>query len=124
MTDSTPYQYGRQSEARVIRHLRRNGYKILEQNYRTPMGEIDIIARDAESLVFIEVKSKRSSKYGHPKWAVTPQKQRRISMTALHYLKQTKQSDCKARFDVVTVTTPASGVQIDIYRNAFDLAYP
>ena len=70
-------------EAQAARLLKKMGYKILEQNYRTPLGEIDIIAREKKTLVFVEVKARASTGYGHPKLAVTPAKQRRISMAAL-----------------------------------------
>lgn len=110
-------------ETLAVWYLEKNGYKILEQNYRNRMGEIDIIAREKKTLVFVEVKSRRSIRYGSPKWAVTPKKQRKISMVALYYLKTTKQIDVKARFDVVAITSNRDEPQIEIVKNAFDLAY-
>ena len=71
----------------------------------------------------MEVKSRRSIRYGNPKWAVTPKKQRKISMVALYYLKTTKQTNSKARFDVVSIYTNRDEPQIEIVKNAFDLAY-
>jgi putative endonuclease len=103
--------------------LKQNGYKILEQNYRNQLGEIDIIAREKKTLVFVEVKSRKSVRYGSPKWAVTPRKQRQISMVALSYLKSSGQSHAHARFDVVTVIANRDGLQIEIIKNAFELAY-
>jgi putative endonuclease len=104
--------------------LKKSGYKILEQNYRTKLGEIDIIAKDKGTIAFIEVKGRRSGNYGNPKWAVTPKKQRKISMVALYYLKATNQSGEKARFDVVTITSDYDNPRIEIIKNAFELAYP
>ncbi len=116
-------QFGKESESEAVRYLKKNGYKILEQNYRTKLGEIDIIAKDKGTIAFIEVKGRRSGNYGNPKWAVTPKKQRKISMVALYYLKTTNQSGEKARFDVVTLTSNYDNPRIEIIKNAFELAY-
>lgn len=115
--------FGRESESLAVKYLKKNGYKILEQNYRSKLGEIDIIAKDKKTLVFVEVKARRSDRYGSPKWAITPQKKRQVSKVALYYLKVTKQTMVKARFDVVTVRSLESKPQIEIIKNAFELAY-
>ena len=99
------------------------GYKILERNYRTKLGEIDIIASDKDTIVFVEVKARRSWQYGNPKGAVTFQKQRKISKVALYYLKSNKRSNSSARFDVAAVTMSRDNPQIEIIKNAFELAY-
>ena len=116
-------QFGRESESIAAELLKKRGYKILEQNYRTKLGEIDIIAKDKKTLVFVEVKARRSIRFGSPKWALTPKKQRQMSKVALYYLKVTKQTKAKARFDVVTVFSPEDKPQIEIIKNAFELAY-
>ena len=116
-------KFGEKGEFLAVRYLKKNGYKILEQNYRTPLGEIDIIAKEKDTIVFVEVKSRKSIRFGSPKWAVTAKKQRKISMVALHYLKTKKQTDAKARFDVVSVISNQDDSQIDIIKNAFELAY-
>ena len=116
-------QYGKIGESLAVYHLKEKGYRILEQNHRNKLGEIDIIARDGESLVFVEVKSRRSDRFGSPKWAVTPAKQRKISMAALTYLKATGQLQAKARFDVVIVMGRPQNPCFEIIKNAFDLAY-
>ena len=117
-------EFGQESESIAVRHLKKNGYKILEQNYRTKLGEIDIIARDQSTLVFVEVKARRSGGYGNPKWAVTPKKQKQISKVALYYLKATGQTHAKARFDVVAICSAADTPAIELVKNAFELAYP
>ncbi len=117
-------QFGKESESKAVRYLKKSGYKILEQNYRTKLGEIDIIAKDKGTIAFIEVKGRRSDNYGNPKWAITPKKQRKISMVALYYLKDTNQSGEKARFDVVAITSDYDNPRIEIVKNAFELAYP
>ena len=116
-------QFGKESESLAARHLKKNGYKILERNYRNELGEIDIIAKEKGVLVFVEVKAGKTPFYGNPKWAVTPKKQRKISMVALYYLKTTKQIHVKARFDVVAVSLTNENPRIEIIKNAFELAY-
>jgi len=116
-------EFGKESESLAVRHLKKNGYKILEQNYRNKLGEIDIIAKEKGTLVFVEVKARKTHIFGNPKWAVTPKKQRKISMVALYYLKATKQTHVKARFDVITLSSPKDNPQIEIIKNAFELAY-
>jgi putative endonuclease len=116
-------KFGEKGESIAVRHLKKCGYKIIEKNYRTKLGEIDIIATEKDTLVFVEVKSRRSWQFGNPKGAVTPKKQRKISMVALHYLKAKKHSQIKARFDVVAVTSCREKPQIEIIKNAFELAY-
>lgn len=114
---------GESGESLAVKFLKKNGYKIIEQNYRCKLGEIDIIARDGRVLAFIEVKARRTGQFGGPKWAVTRQKQRKISMVALKYLKETEQMGKKARFDVVAIRLLPGDPDIEIIKNAFELAY-
>lgn len=116
-------KFGKKSERLAAEYLRRKGYRIIETNYRSPMGEIDIIAKEKGTLVFVEVKARRSSRFGSPKGAVTPAKQRKISMAALDYLKRFGQDDTRARFDVVAIDIQAGKTDIEVVKNAFDLAY-
>lgn len=117
-------EIGKKGETVAVRYLKKQGYRIVEQNYRSKVGEIDIIARDKQSLVFVEVKTRSSRSFGSPKWAITPKKQKAISMAALYYLKMTNQNDVDARFDVVSIMLQGEDTQIELVRNAFDLAYP
>ncbi|MBW2264795.1 MAG: YraN family protein [Deltaproteobacteria bacterium] len=110
-------------ESLAVKALEENGYKILELNHRSKLGEIDIIAKEKGVLAFVEVKARRTDSFGHPKLAVTPRKQRKISMVALEYLKNTGQMDNNARFDVVAVRLVSGQSEVEIIRNAFDLAY-
>ena len=116
-------QLGKSGESIAIKCLVKNGYRIVERNYRNDLGEIDIIAKDKDTLVFIEVKSRRSYGFGNPKYAITLKKQRKISMVALSYLKSTHQDNARARFDVVAIGMDMDPPEIEIIRNAFDLAY-
>lgn len=117
-------QFGKKNELIAASFLKKKGYKILEQNYHTKNGEIDIIAKEKETIVFVEVKSGRTGFAGSPKWAVTFKKQRKISMVALYYLKMMKLSNHKARFDVVSIIfNKDNSVNIELLKNAFELAY-
>jgi len=116
-------QMGARGESLAVNCLKKNGYKILEQNYCSKLGEIDIIAKDGGVLAFVEVKARRTDQFGGPKLAVTPQKQRKISMVALEYLKQTGQMNEKARFDVVAIRLLPDQQDVEIIKNAFELAY-
>ncbi len=116
-------QFGEESESLAAEYLTMQGYKIINLNYRTKIGEIDIIAKDGDTIAFIEVKARKSGYYGNAKWGVTPTKQKKISMVALQYLKSKKQTNVKARFDVVAINTRWNKTSIEIIKNAFDLAY-
>ena len=90
-------------ESLAVKHLKARGYRILAQNYRARRGEIDLIARDGEFIVFVEVKTRRSLKFGLPQAAVTLQKQRQISKVALAYLQSRNLLDAPCRFDVIAI---------------------
>ena len=90
-------------ETFAARHLKAQGYQILTQNYRYQRGEIDLIVQQENRIVFVEVKTRRSLKYGLPQYAVTPQKQRQISKIALAYLQSQNLLDTPCRFDVIAI---------------------
>jgi putative endonuclease len=115
---------GRQGEKLAARHLRRHGFKILYCNFRGRQGgEIDLIARDRDTLVFVEVKTRTREDFGRPLEAVDRQKERRISLGALAWLRLLGDPDILFRFDIVEVTL-AEGrpPRIELVRNAFQLA--
>ena len=114
---------GRGGEDLAAAYLRKLGYKIIKRNYRMPQAEIDIIAKHKGNIVFVEVKARQNGRFGHPKWSVTPAKQRKISMAALAYLKQFHTLQTRARFDVVTIQCMENNPQIEVIVNAFELAY-
>jgi putative endonuclease len=114
---------GRTGEDLAFKLLKKKGYHILERNYKSPLGEIDIIAREGKTLVFVEVKTRSTSDFGTAKWAVGPRKQRKVSMVALDYLKQRSLLEHPARFDVVAIDLDQEQEKIELFRNAFDLAY-
>ncbi len=114
---------GCSGEDLAVEYLRGRGYEIIARNFRTRQAEIDIIAKHKGVIVFVEVKARRGQGFGHPKWAVTPAKQRKISMAALTYLKKQRAMNSRARFDVVTIQAMDDEPCIEVITNAFELAY-
>lgn len=115
---------GEMGELIAVTFLQGLKYAIIERNYRCKCGEIDIIARDGRTLVFVEVKTRRTVAFGVPQLAVTPFKQRQVSKAALTWLAQKKLHNANARFDVVAIIQGQhGGPDIDHIKNAFDLAF-
>ncbi len=98
-----------------------NGYKIIKRNYRTKLGQIDIIAKDKDTLCFIEVKTRTSDMAGLPEEAITVIKQKKISKIALIYLKENQLLNKRARFDVVSILFNEGGFKINLIKDAFEL---
>lgn len=109
---------GDRGEREAARFLKRQGLRVLARSYRTARGEIDLIAREGDVLVFVEVKTRRA---GVPAEAVTPEKQRRLTLAALHFLKRHHLLECRSRFDVVAIVWPDDRGQpaIEHVRDAF-----
>jgi putative endonuclease len=102
MSDSR-IKVGKIGEALAIEHFKARGYEIRAQNYRTRSGEIDLIVQRGKRIAFVEVKTRRSSKFGLPQAAVTPAKQKQISKIALNYLQRHNLLDVPCQFDVVAI---------------------
>jgi len=94
---------GKKGEKISIEFLKKQGYKIVETNYRCSVGEIDIVAKDKDVLCFVEVKTRKSEEYGLPEEAVDGRKQRKLVNVALAYVKEKKVYEQDLRFDVVSV---------------------
>ncbi len=112
---------GKTGEETAVSLLKENGYKILARNFKTKIGEIDIIARDKDTISFVEVKTRHSDKFGLPQEAISSSKQRQISKAALAYLKDNNLLNKKARFDVISVILSGDEPKIDLIKNAFEL---
>ena len=112
---------GKSGEDSALNFLKENGYKILVKNYKTKLGEVDIIAYDKGTLCFIEVKTRGSLRFGSPQEAVSHFKQRQISKVALQFLKRNNLLNKKARFDVVSVIYAEDKPAFDLIKNAFEL---
>ena len=111
---------GKEGEDRAARFLAKQGYKILERNYSTPQGEIDLIALHRGEIVFVEVKTRTNEAYGAPELAVNPRKQMRMIKAALGYIKYKKLHQVPCRFDVVAISA-ATAKEIDLIENAFEM---
>ena len=114
---------GRLGEELASRRLQKLGYEILETNYRCSLGEIDLVARDGDVLVFVEIKTRKNRPLGEAKEAVHKRKQGQLSRVALAYLKSKELWGTKARFDVVAIGVGEGKEKIEIIRDAFELAY-
>ena len=112
-------QLGDQGEDLAAAALKQQGYKILERNYVTPLGEIDLIARQGKTVVVVEVKTRRGSRFGAPQEAVHPGKQDRLRRLADYYLKAKRLTGTPVRFDVVAITLADNIPQVEIIPNAF-----
>jgi putative endonuclease len=111
---------GKSGEDLACRELERRGYAIVARRYRRRGGELDIIARDGPTLVFVEVKARGGRAYGDAAEAVTRVKRRRIAALAVDYMMRHHLADCPCRFDVVAIRLESGAPVVDIFQNAFD----
>jgi putative endonuclease len=111
---------GKHGEDLACGELERRGYAIIARRYRRRGGELDIIARDGGTLVFVEVKARDSHAFGAAAEAVTRLKRRTITELALDYMMRNHLSDCPCRFDVVSIHFDSGDPVIDVFQNAFD----
>ncbi|HEX7136666.1 MAG TPA: YraN family protein [Vicinamibacterales bacterium] len=116
------FELGKTGEELACRELTRRGYAILARRWRQRVGEIDIIARDGETIVFVEVKARDGRAFGAPAEAVSAAKQRRIAQLAIMFLTRNGLANCRCRFDVVSVDVGAGAPIVQVFRNAFDAA--
>jgi putative endonuclease len=94
---------GQRGEEIAVRYLRQQGYAILARNWRCPAGEIDIVAREGETLVFVEVRTRRGDRFGTPEASITPAKQAKLVEVAQTYLQEANLEDVAWRIDVVAI---------------------
>jgi putative endonuclease len=117
---------GARGEKEACRFLRRRGYKILYRNFKSRGGgEIDIVCRDGDTLVFVEVKTRRGDEFGRPIEAVDRQKQMRLSKGGLAWLRLLDNPDIVFRFDVVEILWPPDSAALcELIQDAFELSQP
>jgi len=111
---------GSAGESLACEALEQLGYIAIERNYRSRFGEIDLIMKDADTIVFVEVKTKTSSDFGDPVDEVTPQKQRQIASMGEEYHAYQCRPDTPCRFDVVSIHLDDGRQRIEVFQNAFD----
>ena len=110
---------GADAERTAAAHLARAGLRLLARNYRGPRGEIDLVMREGATLVFVEVRYRSRSDYGHASETVDRRKQARLRATAEHFLQHRTRCPGPCRFDIVAVTPGADGPRVEWLRNAF-----
>jgi len=120
MTSDPRQALGISGEDLACAELRRRGYAIVERRYRTRFGEIDIIAKDGNTIVFVEVKARLTDDFGGAAAAVTAWKQRRVARMALDYLSRHRLHECPCRFDVIAIDFESAEPRVTLYPNAFD----
>jgi len=114
--------FGRQGELEAAAFLEKKGYRILERNYRSRYGEIDIIAEDGRVVVFVEVKARGSDRFGAPTASVDERKQKKLLLTAQFYIESRRLFDSDLRFDVVGIETDGGKLSFELVKNAFEAA--
>ncbi len=114
---------GRFGEDLAFKKIKRLGYKKIIRNYRCSVGEVDLVANDGDTLVFIEIKTRKGKSTGYAKEAVNARKRKQLSKVALFYMKSNDCTEAKARFDVIAISIIGDKPQIEVVKNAFDLAY-
>jgi putative endonuclease len=117
-------ELGKKDEEVALRFLKKKGYRIIEKNYVCKLGEMDIIAKEKDTLAFIEVKTRTTTEFGPPQLAVNSSKQRQLSKVALNYLKEKHLEEVKARFDVVAILLEQEKEKIELIKDAFELNWP
>jgi putative endonuclease len=119
---TTPVSLGNRGETLASQFLERQGMRILERQYRGNYGELDLVAQDGDTVVFIEVKTRTTAIAGDPTEAVTPTKQKKITQSALAYLKRRRWLNRRTRFDVVSILWNGPGGEPEIrhYPSAFE----
>ena len=115
-------EFGKAAEKEAAEFLETKGYKILKANYKTKLGEIDIIAQDQDTICFVEVKARHSLNFGEPAEAVVFKKQKQISKAAVYYLKLNNLLDKPARFDVLSILYKDNKRELSLIKNAFELS--
>lgn len=110
---------GRQGEEIALKYLKKKGYKIIERNYRSKLGEIDVIASHKGTTVFIEVKTREDTRRGLPQESVDERKQRQITRVALNYICHKRLPEGIFRFDVVGIILSSGKPEITLIQNAF-----
>ena len=112
---------GKMGEDLACQELQRRGYAILARRYRCRRGELDIVARDGQTTVFVEVKTREGCEFGTGSEAVTALKRRHMASVAQDYLVRHRLTETPCRFDVVSIDVSKAGTQIELYQNAFDV---
>jgi putative endonuclease len=123
MAEDHRQSLGKLGENLACAALKERGYAIIARRYRTRLGEIDIVARDGDTTVFVEVKLRTGDGFGGGAVAVTAMKQRKVTLMAMDYLARHRLDDRPCRFDVVAIDAQATPPRLEVYTNAFDATF-
>jgi len=120
-TANRRHELGRRGEEAAVAYLQAHGYIILDRNFRCRWGEIDIVARQARTLVFVEVRTRTASPLGSAEESIGPQKKARLRRLAAYYLYRTGRGEVDCRFDVIAITADANGNirELRLFTDAF-----
>lgn len=113
---------GKEGERIAEQYLKKKGYKVIQRNYRCPVGELDLIVLDRRVVVFVEVKTRSGTAYGSPLEAVEFRKQRKMIQAAQYFLSGNRLHQRDARFDVVGISWPGREPVVEHIENAFELS--
>ena len=116
-------ELGRRGEELALKKIKRLGYRCIARNYRCALGEVDLIAKDGDTLVFIETKTRKGASLAYAKEAIDARKRRQLSRVALAFMKANNCCEVKSRFDVVAVSLQGNQERIEVIKDAFELAY-
>lgn len=116
------HDLGRHGEDLAARYLEKQGYRIIARRERVLRGDLDLIALDDRTVVFVEVRTRSDTQHGHPAETIDGRKQRRIATLANAYIRRRRLEDCRVRIDVVTVTLTGDDgkPEIEHYQDAFE----
>lgn len=117
----THIELGLKGEQTAVNFLKNNGYNIIGTNYRTKLGQIDIVAKQKRTICFVEVKTRKSKRFGKPCEAVNTYKQKKISQAAVMFLKEKRLLNRPARFDVISICYFDVNPHVELIKNAFNL---
>ncbi len=114
---------GKKGEDTAEKYLKKHGYRIIEKNFKSPSGEIDIVALDKGTIVFVEVKTRNSDEFGPPELSVTSTKRQKIIKSAFHFLSKKRIKDTPCRFDIVSITRSPDQKEkeVKIIKDAFEI---
>ncbi len=117
-------QKGERAEDLAAEYFAKRGYRILARNYKTRMGEVDLVLEKERAVVFVEVRYRKSTAFGEPVETVVRQKRIRILLAAMEYAQEFKRMDCDLRFDVLSVSRRAGKPHLEHFPNAFEAEIP
>jgi putative endonuclease len=120
----TPAEQGRAAESLAADYFLQHGYRVLERNYRTRRGEVDLILEKGCYLIFVEVRYRRSTAFGSPEETITPAKQRKVILAALEYVVRRGLGARMIRFDVVSLVQGSGAPRIEHIEDAFEAKLP